>query len=179
LRVREDNAVCSTDGGMQLGTVDQNTRKGTCNIATLSKTNPSSICWHGKNTRKIVGKVHLSSRIKSRERKGVSNCQKFSQYKISRNSHGCNTNEITTLKLQTSMPCPFGFLNIRPTGCVQEPLGFIFFNFALQCHLWRVVELRFFKFQLWLSIMSMLKHGYIMWCDLEHKGASTLVVLVL
>jgi hypothetical protein len=51
---------------------------------------------------------------------------------------------------------------ITNNQCVQDPLGLIFFNFALQCHLLASYGVKILEFQLWLSVISKRKQRCIM-----------------
>jgi hypothetical protein len=62
------------------------------------------------------------------------------------------------------------------TRCVQDPLGLIFLIFPCNAICWRVVALRFLKFQLWLSIISKRKHRCIMCSGLECNSTVRMLV---
>jgi hypothetical protein len=68
------------------------------------------------------------------------------------------------------------YWHLTHTRRVQDPLGLFFLILPCNAICWRVLVLRFLKFQLWLSIISKRKHRCIMCYDLECN--STVLTLV-
>jgi hypothetical protein len=59
--------------------------------------------------------------------------------------------------------------HIQNTRCLQDPLRLIFLTWPCSVICWRVVALRFLKFQLWLSSSSKRKHRCIICSDRSNR----------